>query len=534
MKKILNLFIFLIGFSFYTYSYAEKNLEQDKYPSSAIWKIQTDRFRGTGFFISPNLFVTNFHVVDDVIDSFDLRISLSQETHSRVLNIKRVYALSALDDLVILETKESVTNWLDIADNTPKPYEKLFAIGYLGEHWAKIRKTGKISYQNKYIYSFLANRPIIGGFSGSPVLNQENQIVGILFLGASNTASAIKVKRLKKLLVENSQNTNLTYESIKEEAIQKIKTLAKKEPFAQYQLARIYYEGIGIEQNFEQAFDWFQKSAEQGFALAQHKLALMYDKGRGVEENVYKAFYWTQQAAEQGFALAQHKLALMYDKGRGVEEDPLEAFYWYKKAAVQGELLAQYNLGLMYYNGIGIEQNFEKAFYWFQKSAEQGEPLAQYNLAWMYYYGRGVEKNVEQTFYWYKKAAEQGDADAQYNLGLMYYNGIGVEKDLEKAFYWYQKSAEQGIVLAQYNLGLMYYSGIGVELNFDKAFYWYQKSAEQGLVLAQYNLGLMYYSGIGVELNFDKAFYWFQQAARQGDADAQNKLDSMYYYETAS
>ena len=372
MKKIFNLFIFLIGFSFYTYSYAKKSQVQDSYPSLAIWKIQTDRVGGTGFFISPNLFVTNFHVVANIIDSFDLRISLSQETHSRVLGIKQVYALSALDDLAILETKESVTNWLDIADNTLKPYDKLFAIGYPGGQWTKIRKTRKIFYQNKYIYSFPANRPIIGGISGSPVLNQKNQIVGILSLGANNTASAIKVKRLKKLLVENSQNTNLTYESIKEEAIQKTKTLAKKEPFAQYNLGLMYYYGIGIEQNFKKAFYWFQKSAEQGEPLAQYKLAWMYDKGSGVEKNFEKAFYWFQKSAEQGNVYAQNSLAVDYYYGSGIEQNFEKAFYWFQKSAKQGFALAQYHLGLMYVNGTGVRQNIEEAKKWLQRVADQG------------------------------------------------------------------------------------------------------------------------------------------------------------------
>ena len=452
MKKILNLFIFLIGFSFYACSYAEKNLEQDKYPSSAIWKIQTDRVGGTGFFISPNLFVTNFHIVA-YRDFFDLkRTSLSQETHSRVLGIKRVYALSALDDLAIFETKESVTNWLDIADNTPKPYDELFAIGYPKGHWAKVRKTRKIFYQNKYIYSFPANRPLIGGISGSPVLNQENQIVGILFLSASNLASAIKVNRLKNLISKHSRNTKQAYESMKKKAIQKIKTLAKKEPFAQYKLAWIYYYGKGIEQNFEKAFYWFQKSAEQGEPFAQNKLAWMYDKGIGVEQNLEQSIYWYQKSAVQGFALAQYNLALMYQEGEGVEKDLEKAFYWYQKSAVQGDADAQYNLALMYDKGRGVEKNLEQAFYWYQKSAEQGNVYAQNNLAVDYYEGSGIEQNFEKAFYWFQKAAKQKFTVAQYQLAEMYHNGIGVKKNREKEKELYKKLANQGHMKAQFRL----------------------------------------------------------------------------------
>ena len=506
MKKIFNLFIFLIGFSFYTYSYAEKNLEQDSYPSSAIWKIQIDRVGGTGFFISPNLFVTNFHIVA-YRDFFDLkRTSLSQETHSRVLGIKRVYALSALDDLAILETKESVTNWLDIADNTPKPYEKLFSIGYPGEHWAKVRKTGNISYQNKYIYSFPFNHIYLGGSSGSPVLNQENQIVGIFFSSTSNsnsnTAYVIKVKRLKKLLVENSQYTNLTYESMKKKAIQKLKSLAKKEPFAQYQLAWMYYSGIGVEQNFEKAFYWFQKSAEQGFALAQFKLAWMYQEGEGVEQNLEQAVYWYKKVAEQGNADAQFNLAMMYlTGGIGVEQNFEKGFYWLKKSAEQGNTNAQYNLAVVYLtDGIGVEQNLDKGFYWLKKSAEQGIPPALYNLAVVYLTGGiGVEQNLDKGFYWLKKSAEQGNADAQNKLAEMYDNGTGVEQNFKKAsLQGIFENLEGKTLLEKANLDLPTLK----KTTLKKAVYQNKKVTEQGNADAQKNLKEMYYDGIGVQIGF--------------------------------
>jgi hypothetical protein len=54
---------------------------------------------------------------------------------------------------------------------------------------------------------------------------------------------------------------------------------------AQYNLAIVYYQGEGVQQDYKQAAAWYRKAADQGYAGAQHNLGLMYYQGEGVQQD---------------------------------------------------------------------------------------------------------------------------------------------------------------------------------------------------------------------------------------------------------
>jgi TPR repeat protein len=224
----------------------------------------------------------------------------------------------------------------------------------------------------------------------------------------------------------------------------------------------MYGRGLGVEQDFKEAFKWYQKAADQGDAIAQHNLGQMYHQGQGVEQDFKEAVKWYQKAADQGYAKAQSNLGVMYRDGEGVEQDFKEAVKWYQKAADQGLANGQYNLGWMYANGEGVNQDFKEAIKWYQKAADQGHAKAQHNLGQMYHHGQGVEQDFKEAVKWYQKAADQGFANAQHNLGVMYGRGLGVEQDFKEAFKWYQKAADQGFANSDLQLAVNYYIGKGV------------------------------------------------------------------------
>ncbi|GBC08781.1 hypothetical protein RclHR1_08380002 [Rhizophagus clarus] len=158
-------------------------------------------------------------------------------------------------------------------------------------------------------------------------------------------------------------------------------------------LSNCYYNGEGTEKNLEKTFYcgeetekdlkkpsigvknrlkmWFQKSAENGYEKAQYDLATLYYSGIGTEKNLEKAFYWSQKLAENNnHSNAMVCLANRYSKGEGTEKDFEKALYWYEKAAKNGNKTAINALATTYKFGIITEKNLKKALYWYQKLIE--------------------------------------------------------------------------------------------------------------------------------------------------------------------
>lgn len=66
-------------------------------------------------------------------------------------------------------------------------------------------------------------------------------------------------------------------------------------------LAKIYLEGIGVDQDEERALNYYRYAAEQGYAPAQYVIGVMYVNGRGVEANNALGHAWLSCAANQNY-----------------------------------------------------------------------------------------------------------------------------------------------------------------------------------------------------------------------------------------
>ena len=182
-----------------------------------------------------------------------------------------------------------------------------------------------------------------------------------------------------------------------------------------------------------------QQSAENGRAGAQTALGVCYYDGRGVEQNYEEAVKWYRKAAEQGTAAAQNNLGLCYRNGRGVEQNDEEAVKWYRKAAEQGNVSSQFNLGLSYDNGLGVEQNYEEAVKWYRKASEQGYAAGECCLGRSLLLGIGVEKDEKTAIRYFHAAAEQKNEHAFAWLGYCFASGIGTIKDKQESESFFSK-----------------------------------------------------------------------------------------------
>jgi uncharacterized protein len=196
---------------------------------------------------------------------------------------------------------------------------------------------------------------------------------------------------------------------------------------AQYKLGLIFYQGVGVEQDYKKSFDWTSKAAKQGNSQAESLLGEFYRLGNGVTQDYRRSFEWFLKAAEHGNANAQYCLFLMYYSGNGIPKNFNIGFDWLLKSAAQGFLQAQSLAGKIYSNGadMGIAQNYKESFKWFTKAAEAGHPDSQFQLSSSYILGRGTEVNAVKGYAWLIVAKALGNEQA---IELV----DGLQKDLSQ------------------------------------------------------------------------------------------------------
>lgn len=100
----------------------------------------------------------------------------------------------------------------------------------------------------------------------------------------------------------------------------------------QYELGKIYMDGIFTSKNPELAIEWFRKSATQGYFKAFYQIGLAYYEGIGIGRDLHQAADYFRKGAEAGHNEALYALGCLYEEGQGVEKNMETARYWYQKA----------------------------------------------------------------------------------------------------------------------------------------------------------------------------------------------------------
>ena len=335
------------------------------------------------------------------------------------------------------------------------------------------------------------------------------------------------------------------------------------DPAAQYDMALMYANGVGVGKDVEQAFAWTKASAEKGHTVAQYLLGSAYSNGLGTPKDLQKALLWFVksfehgnekaalklarvlgaaqstlafqfliEAAEKGMAEAQLAVADCYANAIGVEQDSRLALDWYRSAAEHGLPTAQFALGQAHEMGVGIDEDLVLATQWYREAAVHGHPGAQLALDRLDTTGNGRlnqgtskrvgrrERRTADTR-WIKYAAH-GTAVDFYHLGLMFELGVSVEKSARQARIWFKKAADAGHADAQFAMARSYEPS-----ERDAAVGWYRKAAALGHADAQFALAQLYQRGLGVDQDRLMAVNWYARAAAQGHATAQYALAAL-------
>ena len=147
-------------------------------------------------------------------------------------------------------------------------------------------------------------------------------------------------------------------------------------------LGRIYREGLlpDCGPAPEMAWDWYakalaafqEKEQAKPNSQAEYRIARLYANGLGVEADEAEAEHWFRLAAEKENPFAQNALASLLLKQGKAEEAAL----WLERAAKQENPAAQYALGRLHLLGTGVPQNRDLAMELLGRSAAQGDSRA--------------------------------------------------------------------------------------------------------------------------------------------------------------
>ena len=346
----------------------------------------------------------------------------------------------------------------------------------------------------------------------------------------------------------------------------------KLKPYVQYRIGKMFCYGLGTEQDYEKAFEWFERSAKQKNKFAQFSLANLYYYGSGVEKDLSQAFLWYQRSSSQGQPYAAYSIAQMYRYGEYVTKDNDTAQRYYKQALsgflkIESDDMANddffYKLGQMFKLGLGTNSDVTKAIEYFKRSAEMNNKNGLFEYGKALLIGEHIPQDTDSAVKLLEKAVKLKNSNAKRFLALEYISGEHLEQDIEKGIALLTECADSGDVIASYRLGKIYLQGEIMFQNLDKAERYlllaedneYVQYALAKLYLqeekyeiqkavnyfgrsadknhwASYQLGRIYLFG-AAELTKDKeqAIEWFTKSANDGNEYAQAMLDNISKFE---
>ena len=293
-----------------------------------------------------------------------------------------------------------------------------------------------------------------------------------------------------------------------------------------YRIGKMHCYGLGTEQNYEKAFEWFLKSAQEGNKFAQFSLANLYYYGNVAEKNLKGAFGWYMRSAKQGQPYAAYAVGNMYENGESAEKDKKKSQGYYNQA-LSGFLKLEadgqaddnlfYKIGVMYKNGLGTEADMDMALEYFKRSAELNNKNGLYEYGKALLLGENITQDIPKAMDCLEKAVRLGNLNAKRFLALEYINGEHIEQDIDKGIEMLTECADGGDPLSCFMLGRIYFKGEFVNRNLSKAEK-YLLMADKDSGHACYYLGKLYQEEEKYDL--DKSVEWLEKAVTYDDISA--------------
>ena len=228
---------------------------------------------GSGFVARPEgTLVTNYHVL---VDAHTIDVRFPDGSHSEVAGIFKV---DRVRDFAIVKLKKGFYSTLEIGDSSAlKPYDYTSALGYFSDEVTEDKGQIVQTYgfvlgvhsqaipEIPFIYTTAAFGP---GFSGGPVVNKSNQVIGLATVEGRSINLALPINPVKEFL---DSKTTFSLQQLLDEDQTSLE--------AMYYRGNYYLYGLGDP---DKAVTQYEKilAKNPNYILAHYDLAVAYrDQG---------------------------------------------------------------------------------------------------------------------------------------------------------------------------------------------------------------------------------------------------------------
>ena len=335
----------------------------------------------------------------------------------------------------------------------------------------------------------------------------------------------------------------------------------------------------GIDADKSQGFLFCAVAADAGIPLALRNVGICYEKGIGVVQNQQKAFEFYNKAycaSHEGATVSA--LARCLIQGIGTKQDVKKGMELLNEGVKANDPSVISTLGQFLVSGKFIERDEERGTELLKLAAEMGnmeakayftpsmnkfvsfEVLQQNKtiIPYMKFTGLGIfyldderVKNPELAFENFKRGVQecqrvidsfdsQNLEDGQQDenlmlfygmslscLGKCYQDGIGTTVNQEEAIKCYERGVSLNCSSCMCGLAECYEKGIGVKQDEKKAFELFKHASDLDDDNGVLSLARCYENGIGVEVNLPQAMELYHHLSSFGNLKAKERLEAI-------
>ena len=323
------------------------------------------------------------------------------------------------------------------------------------------------------------------------------------------------INKANKCKQENATQKDMA--STVELAHKVIEKNPKETGAAYYYLGEIYARTNSEKvRDYEKAMDCLQKSLHalgpknKLRSFAHYNIGLLYYQGKGMEQNYDSAFVHFEKAQELNKSLIAG-YAEMIEFGLGTNKDPGYALTCYEEGISAGEDLYEKAYALRYVIQHMINNDLNEEAY---KNYQ------------MYIITCSAKNDEKGSLKYLKASSDAGFVPAMCSYASYLRQGELVEKNLEEAVRLCKVASDAGYLPAMFNY-VYTYKLFDNSITLEEQFKLYKKSADLGFPLSQTTVGAYYYNGWGVKANIEEAYKWNFIAAKQGEKNAKTNLQNI-------